>query len=81
MANDPKGGQQTAARRKISPYVDDPHHLDLIDELLTALRPYGVRRDLSMLIRASLNLAGEALHDPAKLEALARECLKTPPER
>jgi hypothetical protein len=72
---------QMQARRKVSPYVDDPYHIDLIDALLTALRPYGVRRDLSMLIRALLNQAAHALNDPAKLEALAAECLKTPPDR
>lgn len=70
-----------SARRKINPYVDDPYHIDLIDALLTALRPYGIRRDVSMLIRALLNQAADALNDPAKLEALAEECRRTPPDR
>ena len=72
---------QAVARRKISPYVDDPYHFDVIDALLTSLRPYGVRRDLSMLIRALINQAAEALNDPAKLEALAKACMQTPPDR
>lgn len=80
MANGSKP-EAKPARKKISPYVDDPYHIDLIDELLTALRPYGIRRDLSMLVRAALNMAGKALHDPARLEELAQECLNTPPDR
>lgn len=71
----------TQGRRKISPYVDDPYHVDLIDDLLTALRPYGVRRDVSQLMRALLNQAAAALDDPNRLDALAAECLRTPPER
>ncbi|WP_374713249.1 hypothetical protein [Symbiobacterium terraclitae] len=77
----PPPAGSAVVRRKISPYVDDPYHIDLIDALLTALRPYGVRRDLSMLIRALLNQAAEALTDPAKLEALAKACMQTPPDR
>lgn len=79
MTNGPKGDAKPV-RKKISPYVDE-HQIDLIDDLLTALRPYGIRRDLSMLVRAALNMAGKALHDPARLEELAQECLKTPPDR
>lgn len=71
----------TTARKKISPYIDDPVHVDLIDRLLSALRPYGVRRDLSMLVRALLNQAAAALTDEDRLRALAEECLKTPPDR
>jgi hypothetical protein len=69
------------ARKKVTLYLDDPVHINLMDDLLTALKRLGLPRDNSMLVRALLNQATEALHDPARLEELARACQQTLPNR
>lgn len=72
---------QDVTRRKLTVYIDDPRHFDLIDELLTHLRRHGLPRDNSMLLRALLDQAATALQDPARLEELARACQRTLPAR
>lgn len=71
-----------SSRRKVAFYLDMPTHLDLIDELLSALRrASNLPRDQSMLIRALLDQAKAVLADPARLQALADACIATLPNR
>lgn len=70
------------ARRKVTLYLDDPQHFDLIDELLSRLRrTANLPRDQSMLVRALLNQAAPALGDSETLQALAEACNSTLPNR
>lgn len=70
----------SAARKKVTLYLD-PQHVDRMDDLLTALKRYGLPRDNSMLIRAMLDLATGTLTDSTRLEELARACERTMPNR
>jgi hypothetical protein len=71
--------QQDANRKKVTLYLD-PRHVDLMDELLTVLKRHGLPRDNSMLVRALIDQAQDALADPQKLHALAEACSQTRPK-
>ena len=76
------GKPVTQARRKVTLYLDDPQHFDLIDELLSRLRrTANLPRDQSMLVRALLNQAASALGDPDRLQTIALACDSTLPNR
>lgn len=72
--------QHDGNRKKVTVYLDDPDHTNLMDDLLTELKRKGLPRDNSMLIRALLNQAGEALTDKDKMAALVRACEQTLPK-
>ncbi len=73
--------QDSPTRKKVTLYLDEPNHTDLMDDLLSALKKFGLPRDNSMLVRALLNQARAVLSDQARLEALAHECQQTLPNR
>lgn len=69
-------------RHKVAFYLDAPRHLELIDEILSLLRKTAnLPRDQSMLIRALLDQAQNALDDPGRLQSLAQICAQTLPNR
>lgn len=71
----------TQARKKVTLYLDNPSHLELMDDLLTQLRQFGLPRDNSMLIRALLEQARAVLTDQERLSVLAQACQNTLPNR
>lgn len=68
-------------RKKVTLYLDDPRHTDLMDDLLTALKRHGLPRDNSMLVRALLEQATSALENPEALDNLIDACRRTLPNR
>lgn len=68
-------------RKKVTLYLDAPSQTDLMDEILTALKRYGLPRDNSMLVRALLSQAAVVLEEADRLAELAQTCRQTLPNR